>query len=126
KYEQVAAIIRHRDTLPTFAQARSMLLLEEIRLARKSNRPSACDSTSSSPHVLLADASNYRNNSTGAQLCCNFQRGSCNFDERCMYVHTNLISAAAQNRNENNRGFAIQWNNTIGRVMHGARVTLAY
>nr|GFA27703.1 hybrid signal transduction histidine kinase M [Tanacetum cinerariifolium] len=65
KYEQVAGIIRHRDPLPTFAQTQSMLLLEESRLTRKSNRLSALDSTSPSPHVLLAAALNNHNNSTG-------------------------------------------------------------
>nr|GEX42247.1 hybrid signal transduction histidine kinase M [Tanacetum cinerariifolium] len=125
KYEQVVAIIHHRHTLPTFAQARSMLLLEETRLARKSNRSSACDSTASSPHVLLNVASNNRNNSTGARLCCNFQRGSCNFGKRCRYLHTNLTSGAALNKNGNNRGSASKWNNTTDRVMHGARVTFS-
>nr|GEU33405.1 ribonuclease H-like domain-containing protein [Tanacetum cinerariifolium] len=62
KYEQVAGIIRHRDPLPTFARTQSMQLLEESRLARKSNRPSARDSTSSSPHVLLASGNGNNNN----------------------------------------------------------------
>ncbi|GJZ82736.1 ribonuclease H-like domain-containing protein, partial [Tanacetum coccineum] len=116
KYEQVAGIIRHRDPPPTLAQTQSMLLLEESRLARKTNRPSARDSTSSSPHVLAA-TSNNRNNSTGAQLCRNFQRGSCNFGERCRYVHANPTSTA-RNRNGNNRG-------STGRIMHGAHVTFS-
>ena len=47
KYEGVAGIIRHRDPPPTFAQAQSMLLLEESRLNHKTSRPSARDSTSS-------------------------------------------------------------------------------
>nr|GEW86225.1 ribonuclease H-like domain-containing protein [Tanacetum cinerariifolium] len=94
------------------------------RLARKSNRPSARDSTSSSPHVLLAATSNNRNNSTGTQLCHNFQRGSCNFGERCKYVHTNPTSNA-RNGNGNNRGSASQMNNTTGRIMHRARVTFS-
>ncbi|GJS64938.1 ribonuclease H-like domain-containing protein [Tanacetum coccineum] len=108
KYEQVAGIIRHRDPPPTLAQTQSMLLLEESRLARKTNRPSARDSTSSSPHVLLAATSNNRNNSTGAQLCRNFQRGSCNFGERCRYVHANPTSTAARNGNGNHHGSASQ------------------
>nr|GEY99129.1 hybrid signal transduction histidine kinase M [Tanacetum cinerariifolium] len=124
KYEQVARIIRHRDPPPTFAQTQSMLLLEESRLARKSNRQSAHDSTSSLPHVLLAATSNNRNNSMGTQLCRNFQRGSCNFGERCRYVHTNPNSTA-RNGNGNNRSSASQMNNTTGRIMHGARVTFS-
>ncbi|GKE29015.1 ribonuclease H-like domain-containing protein, partial [Tanacetum coccineum] len=99
--------------------------LEESRLARKTNRPSARDSTSSSPHVLLAATSNNRNNSTGAQLCRNFQRGSCNFGERCRYVHANPTSTAARNGNGNHRGSASQMSNTTGRIMHGARVTFS-
>ncbi|GJR84390.1 ribonuclease H-like domain-containing protein [Tanacetum coccineum] len=43
------------------------------------------------------------------------------------YVHTNPTSAAARNGNENNNnhGSASQWNNTTGRIMHGARVTFS-
>nr|GFB83946.1 hybrid signal transduction histidine kinase M [Tanacetum cinerariifolium] len=80
-YEGVAGIICHRDTPPTFAQAQSMLLLEEIRLNHKSSRHPARESSISSPHVLLA-SSNNRNNNNSAQLCRNFQRGSCSFGER--------------------------------------------
>nr|GEV49903.1 ribonuclease H-like domain-containing protein [Tanacetum cinerariifolium] len=94
------------------------------RLVRKSNHLSTRDSTSSLPHVLLAATSNNRNNSTGTQLCRNLQRGSCNFGERCKYVHTNPTSNA-RNENENNRGSASQMNNTTGRIMHGARVTFS-
>nr|GEW75300.1 hypothetical protein [Tanacetum cinerariifolium] len=50
---------------------------------KEPSRQSARDSTSSSPHVLLATASNNRNNSAGIPLCRNFQRGSYNFVKRC-------------------------------------------
>ncbi|GKC90825.1 hybrid signal transduction histidine kinase M [Tanacetum coccineum] len=58
KYEGVAGIIRHRDTPPTFAQAQSMLLLEESRHNYRSSRHLARDSSTSSPHVLLAASNN--------------------------------------------------------------------
>nr|GEU45352.1 hypothetical protein [Tanacetum cinerariifolium] len=122
KYEGVAGIIRHRDTPPTFAQAQSMLLLEENRLNHKSSRYPARDSSTSSPHVLLA-ASNNRNNNNNAQLCYNFQCGSCSFGERCKYVYSN--PAGAQNGNNSNQPSVAQWNNTTGRVMHGHRITIS-
>ena len=121
KYEGVAGIIRHRDPPPTFAQAQSMLLLEESCLNHKTSRPSARDSTSSSPHVLIAAASNNRNNP--AEHCRNFKRGSCTYGERCRFVHTN--ATGTRNGNNNNRGSASQWNAPTGRVMHGARVTFS-
>nr|GEX09301.1 ribonuclease H-like domain-containing protein [Tanacetum cinerariifolium] len=128
KYEQVARIIHHRETPPTFAQTQSMLLLEESRLIRKSTRQSARDPTSSSPHMLLAAASNNRNNSAGVALCRNFQRSSCSFGERCKYVHTNVSGSVTQNGNgnTNNRGSSPQWNNTTGRIVHGTRMTFSH
>nr|GEX76865.1 hypothetical protein [Tanacetum cinerariifolium] len=122
KYKGVAWIICHRDTPPTFAQAQSMLLLEEIRLNHKSSRHPARESRISSPHVLLA-SSNNRNNNNSAQLCRNFQCGSCSFGERCKYVHSNPTSA--RNGNNNNRPSAAQWNNTTCRVMHGHIITIS-
>ncbi|GJR15506.1 hybrid signal transduction histidine kinase M [Tanacetum coccineum] len=120
KYEQLVGIIRHRKPLPTFAQTQSMLLLEEIRLTHKSNRPSARDSTSSPLHILLAAASNNHNNSTGAQLCRNFQCDSCTFGERCMYIHTNPTNVSARSRNGNNNN-----RSSVSLIMHGARVTFS-
>ncbi|GJT02190.1 ribonuclease H-like domain-containing protein [Tanacetum coccineum] len=127
KYEGVEGIIRHRDPPPTFAQTQSMLLLEESRLKQKSTRQVAHDSTPSSPHVLLAAASNNRNNSVGVPLCRNFQHGSCNFGERCKYVHTNASGSVTRNGNgnTNNKGSSPQWNNTTGRIMHVARMTFS-
>nr|GEX01816.1 hypothetical protein [Tanacetum cinerariifolium] len=122
KYEGVAGIIRHRDTTPTFAQAQSMLLLDDSLLNHMSSRHPARDSSASSPHVLLA-ASNNRNNNNSAQLCRNFQHGSCSFGERCKYVHSN--PAGARNGNNNNRPSAAQWNNITSRVMHGYRITIS-
>ncbi|GKA12428.1 ribonuclease H-like domain-containing protein [Tanacetum coccineum] len=105
-----------------------MLLLEESRLKQKSTRQSARDSTPSSPHVLLAAASNNRNNSAGVPLCCNFQRCSCNFGERCKYVHTNVSGSVTRNGNgnTNNRGSSPQWNNTTGQIVHGPAPGQAY
>ncbi|GJY63452.1 hybrid signal transduction histidine kinase M, partial [Tanacetum coccineum] len=62
-------------------------------------RQSAPDPTSSSPHVLLAAASNNRTNFSGVPLCRNFQRGSCSFGERCKYVHNNASGSVTQNGN---------------------------
>ncbi|GJR82824.1 ribonuclease H-like domain-containing protein [Tanacetum coccineum] len=106
-----------------FAQAQSMLLLEESRLNHRTHCHPARDSSTSSPHVLLA-ASNNQNNNGGAQLCRNFKRGSCSFGERCKYVHSNPGGARNRNNN-NNRSSAAQWSNTTGRVMHDHRITIS-
>ncbi|GJY93471.1 ribonuclease H-like domain-containing protein, partial [Tanacetum coccineum] len=94
------------------------------RLTRKSTHQSARDPTSSSPHVLHDTTSNNHNNSAGVPLCRNFQRGSCSFGERCKYVHTNASRFVTRNGNgnTNNRGSSPQWNNTTGRIVHGARM----
>ncbi|GJS00468.1 hybrid signal transduction histidine kinase M [Tanacetum coccineum] len=57
KYEGVAGIIRHRDPPPTFAQTQSMLLLEESRLERKTNRQSARDSSASCAFIATNNSS---------------------------------------------------------------------
>ncbi|GJW62496.1 ribonuclease H-like domain-containing protein [Tanacetum coccineum] len=54
RFDQVAGIIRHRETTPTFAQTQSMLLLEESRLARKSSHHSARDTSSSGSYLLVS------------------------------------------------------------------------
>lgn len=59
KYEQVAGIIRHQKPMPTFLEARSMLLMEESRLNR--NRTNPKDS-SSSPTILYAGNNNSNRN----------------------------------------------------------------
>ncbi|GJZ16482.1 retrotransposon protein, putative, ty1-copia subclass [Tanacetum coccineum] len=66
---------------PSEIQSRS--LPRRVSQTKSSTRQVAHDSTPSSPHVLLAAASNNRNNSVGVPLCRNFQHGSCNFGERC-------------------------------------------
>ncbi|PWA85264.1 hypothetical protein CTI12_AA151680 [Artemisia annua] len=122
KYEGVAGIIRHRDPPPTFAQTQSMLLLEESRLARKSNRQSARDSSMSS--VFIATNNNSRTNTNGPDLCRNFQRGSCTYGERCKFAHSN--PNGARNGNSNTRGSNVQWSNTTGRALQGPghRITI--
>ncbi|PWA37719.1 hypothetical protein CTI12_AA587800 [Artemisia annua] len=112
KYEGVTGIIRHRDPPPTFAQIQSMLLLEESRLARKSNRQSARDSSMSS--VFIATNNNSRTNTNGPELCRNFQRGSCTYGERCKMGTITLAVSI------------VQWSNTTGRTMQGPghRITI--
>lgn len=49
KFDQVAGIIRHQQPLPSFLQARSMLLLEESRVARLRPTHGSHHDNSSSP-----------------------------------------------------------------------------
>ncbi|GJZ34670.1 ribonuclease H-like domain-containing protein [Tanacetum coccineum] len=67
RYEQVAGIIRHRDPPSTFAQAQSMLLLEESRLARKNLRHASRDTSSNA--VFIATNNNRNINSSQQQIC---------------------------------------------------------
>ncbi|KAJ9543577.1 hypothetical protein OSB04_023284 [Centaurea solstitialis] len=53
KFEHIATIIRHRSPMPSFLQARSMLLLEEQRLTRTRPHPAQHDDHSSSPAALV-------------------------------------------------------------------------
>nr|GEW55795.1 copia protein [Tanacetum cinerariifolium] len=76
----------------------SMLLLKESRLARKSNRLSALDSTSSSPHVLLAAALNNRNNFTVTTLLQAFNAMTVqDYGDSSWYMDTGATSHLASN-----------------------------
>ncbi|PWA63386.1 hypothetical protein CTI12_AA349500 [Artemisia annua] len=91
KFPEIARIIRHRETLPTFDQVRSMVLLEESDMAQLSNTLSSTHLSSNSPTVLLATSTNSSKNSTmntsGIDQCRNFQRGTCTYGSRCKFVH---------------------------------------
>lgn len=89
KYEHIATIIRHQKPLPSFIDTRAMLQLEETRLKRTQNQPANKD-TASSPTVLYARNNTSRNN--GPQLGRNFQRGHCQFVDRCKFIHGNAGS----------------------------------
>ncbi|CAH1415824.1 unnamed protein product [Lactuca virosa] len=66
QYEHIATLLRHRDPLPTFLQARSKLLVEEQRF--KNSRPlQASHSDHSSSHSVLLTGNNTRNNSGSSQ-----------------------------------------------------------
>lgn len=111
KYEQIAGIIRYQKPLPSFVDTRAMLELEESRLNRTRYQPSIKE-TSSAPSVLLAKNNNNnnntnRNNYNNSQPCRNFQRGYCNFGERCRFLHGNTSrnnNRQAGNRNNNSSG----------------------
>ncbi|XP_049405325.1 uncharacterized protein LOC125868816 [Solanum stenotomum] len=63
-YKSVATLIRQRDPLPQFYQARSMLTLEEAGLARKAaHRSSSVMVTheSTSSHDIIDHSSSHRN-----------------------------------------------------------------
>lgn len=103
KYEHVAGITRHQKPMPTFLEARSMLMMEESRLNRR--RPtSQLKDTSSSPTVLLVGNNNGSNSNNGPQVCWNFQLGHCQFGERCKFIHGTNDQRWRNNNNKKNNG----------------------
>ncbi|GKA95938.1 hybrid signal transduction histidine kinase M [Tanacetum coccineum] len=62
RYKHIAKIIRHQNPLPTFAETKNKLLLEESELADEHSKVTThVDSTSSSPTILLAPNNNNGN-----------------------------------------------------------------
>ncbi|GJR78433.1 pleiotropic drug resistance protein 1-like protein [Tanacetum coccineum] len=106
KYDQVCGIMHHKDTFPDLKTARSMLLIEEMRLKSKS-LSLLVDSSSSSPMVLMAQLGTNRRPSNSQnkswRSCFNFAKGSCRFGSDCKYVHdpnakpTNTTTSCAPN-----------------------------
>lgn len=78
--------------MPTFLEVRSMLLIEELRLNHTRLHPKE---SSSSPTILYAG----NNRIILPQACGNFQRGHCQFGERCRFIHENNNT---RGRNYNN------------------------
>lgn len=97
KYKQVAGIIRHQKSMPTFLEVRTMLMTEESRLKCTNLTPK---DSSSSPTILYV-GNNNRN--SGPQPCRNFQRGHCQYGEKCRYAHGN-IDSRGYNNSQNKRG----------------------
>ena len=99
KFGSLAQIIAHKDTVPTLATMRSMGTTEEMRLQSKSPILPT-NTTSSSPQVLLTEATNARGpdsrnnherdsrtNNTRTEVCRNFGRGFCRWGNTCRFIH---------------------------------------
>ncbi|KAI3503335.1 hypothetical protein L1887_31775 [Cichorium endivia] len=84
QYEHIATLLRHRDPLPTFLQARSKLLVEEHRFKTNRNHPAAHTDHASSPTVLVADnkAPSSTGASCGGRRPNNSRRGGNHSDQR--------------------------------------------
>nr|GEV87732.1 Toll/interleukin-1 receptor (TIR) domain-containing protein [Tanacetum cinerariifolium] len=88
KYPNAARVIRLREKVPTFDELRSMMLLEESDISHQLVSSTLLHNT---PTVLVAsttptDKANTINTS-GFDVCRNFQRGSCSYGALCKFVH---------------------------------------
>ncbi|PWA70588.1 hybrid signal transduction histidine kinase M [Artemisia annua] len=121
RYQTIVKIIRHREPLPSFETARSMLLLDESTMNEEAGASSIFDSNSSSPTVLVTtnssgskDNPNTSSNESPSltQLCNHFNKGSCKFGDRCKFIHDHRKRSGLQSRNHNGRHTV---NNTLGQ-----------
>ncbi|PWA73498.1 hypothetical protein CTI12_AA260180 [Artemisia annua] len=91
RYKGIARLICHSQPLPTFENARNMLLLEESSLQESAVQGSNYDSSSSSPTVLMATKTDSKGTHPKTQslpqLCNHFNKGSCKFGDRCKFIH---------------------------------------
>lgn len=71
KFDQLAGIIRHQNPLPSFFQARSMLVREELRLSRKRPQYGIHQDNSSAPTIL------YSGNAEPSRTPFTHSRGDC-------------------------------------------------
>ena len=113
RYEHVASIIRHSKQPLTLLETSWMLLPKESHMNRKHQRNGSRDTTSL-PTVLGATNNNLRNNNN-MPVCCNFQKGACNFD-RCRYLHVDSNGNRHSGMNTA-RGSTQQWNNMGSRTI---------
>ncbi|KAJ9547106.1 hypothetical protein OSB04_019649 [Centaurea solstitialis] len=93
KFSQVVTFIRHSKPLPTFTEARSMLVLEELNQGQEK---SAFENPSSSI-VLVGHTPNPKPRGTSnTPMCRNFSRGVCRFDAKCRFLHGTASSPTLQ------------------------------
>nr|GEV87733.1 Toll/interleukin-1 receptor (TIR) domain-containing protein [Tanacetum cinerariifolium] len=91
KYPNSARVIRLWEKVPTFDELQSMMLPEESDISHQLVSSTLLHNTPSSPTVLVAstiptDKANTINTS-GFDVCRNFQRGSCSYGALCKFVH---------------------------------------
>ncbi|GJR61884.1 hybrid signal transduction histidine kinase M [Tanacetum coccineum] len=89
KYDQVCGYMHYKDVFPDLKTARTLLITEEMHLKTKAN---ALLADSSSPMVFLAESGNYHRSSPMPHVkpwkpCFNFAKGTCQFGDRCQFVH---------------------------------------
>ncbi|PWA37884.1 hypothetical protein CTI12_AA586470 [Artemisia annua] len=95
-FETIAKIIRHRDPLPSFDTARSMLLLDESMRNETTCTTTTFDSSPSSPTVLVSTSSthpkgkpntHFSKSQISSQFCNHFSKGMCKFGDGCKFIH---------------------------------------
>ncbi|PWA87507.1 hypothetical protein CTI12_AA128900 [Artemisia annua] len=95
RFATIVKIIRHREPLPSFETARTMLLLDESTMNEAHNSGSPLEGSTSSQTVLLATKTHNKNTSSNSQnkpqefpqLCNHFNKGNCKFGDRCKFIH---------------------------------------
>ncbi|XP_071699507.1 uncharacterized protein [Rutidosis leptorrhynchoides] len=87
-YHHASYIIIHRHTFPDFDTVRSMILMEEMNDNRLSKQTFDTQSNSSSPSALIAQTTpSHTNNSSQPEICHNFSKGYCRFENRRHFLH---------------------------------------
>nr|GEX27183.1 Toll/interleukin-1 receptor (TIR) domain-containing protein [Tanacetum cinerariifolium] len=91
KYPDAARVIRLREKVPTFDELQSMMLLEESDMSHQLVSSTLLHNTPSLPTVLAASTTPTEKantmNTSGFDVCRNFQRGSCSYGALCKFVH---------------------------------------
>ncbi|GJY87405.1 ribonuclease H-like domain-containing protein, partial [Tanacetum coccineum] len=120
KFEHVTSIIHHSTKRPTLLEARSMLLVKESRMNRKTKNSVTCENTSSPTVLMAGTSSNHGRSGPGGsngrgsgELCKNFQKGRCTYGDHFCFVHTKVSKPSGTMNN----GYGNLNNN-----MHGAGI----
>ncbi|XP_071700063.1 uncharacterized protein [Rutidosis leptorrhynchoides] len=102
KYAHASHIIIHSDPFPTLDKVRSMLTMEEITLNRKNRSITEAPLNASHPSALVAQATRHSNQPPRTtEVCRNFSKGFCRFENGCRFLHTGTGRRSANNSSSN-------------------------
>ncbi|PWA69144.1 hybrid signal transduction histidine kinase M [Artemisia annua] len=124
RFTTIVKIIRHREPLPSFETARTMLLLEESTVNDNANSKTTFDSSSSSPTILVStNPSAQKGNTTPhdnkshnlPQICNHFNKGTCKFGDRCKFIHDHR-NRSGLNASKNSGNNSVNSRGLLGRA----------